>query len=211
MHSQPKVILMFKKISGQEKAWEILISLEPEAVCKNADATFNSSLKLYTLKLFGHEIYVSLKDKKITGSSSESEFILNNLGYFSGLSILWYLISAKDIPPSGKLINPSNIKGGELFFRGSHVLPLDKLAQKYESDLNGFFERGKIFHSGKMDYGDASIKLYPFPMVPVIIILWQKDDEFPGRADLLLDAACELHLPTDIIWATAMISVLIMI
>ncbi|MBI5049731.1 MAG: DUF3786 domain-containing protein [Nitrospirae bacterium] len=203
---------MFKNTSGQERAWEILINeLEPEAVCKNADATFNSSLKFYTLKLFGHEIYVSLKDKKITGSSSESEFILNNLGYFSELSILWYLISSKNIPPSEKLINPSNIKGGELFFRGSHVLPLDKLAQKYENDIGGFFERGKIFHSEKMDYGDASIKLYPSPRVPVIIILWQKDDEFPARADLLLDATCELHLPADIIWATAMISVLIMI
>jgi len=46
--------------------------------------------------------------------------------------------------------------------------------------------------------------------VPVTIILWVEDDEFPARADMFFDATCEQHLPTDVIWSTAMTSVLIM-
>ena len=61
------------------------------------------------------------------------------------------------------------------------------------------------------DYGDASLRLFPFPRVSVTIIVWKGDKEFASRADLLLDSTCELHLPVDIVWSTAMMSVLVML
>ena len=45
----------------------------------------------------------------------------------------------------------------------------------------------------------------------MILLIWKEDDEFPARADMLFDSTCSEHLPTDIIWATAMISVLVML
>lgn len=62
----------------------------------------------------------------------------------------------------------------------------------------------------KQHYGDASIELFPFPRMPVTIILWEKDDEFPARADLVFDSTCEMQLPIDIIWSIAMLCVLVM-
>jgi hypothetical protein len=63
----------------------------------------------------------------------------------------------------------------------------------------------------QMEYGDACLRLFPFPRVPVTMILWRADEEFPARADMFFDATCEQHLPTDVIWSTAMTSVLIML
>ena len=54
------------------------------------------------------------------------------------------------------------------------------------------------------------MRLLPLPRVPVAAILWAGDEEFPGRADLLLDSTCELHLPADVIWSVAMLSVMMM-
>ncbi len=34
--------------------------------------------------------------------------------------------------------------------------------------------------------GDAYVKLYPFPRVPVDIILWLEDEEFSPKVDLFL-------------------------
>jgi hypothetical protein len=42
-------------------------------------------------------------------------------------------------------------------------------------------------------------------------VLWRKNDEFPANVVLLLDKACPCYLPTDIIWATAMVSLLVML
>ena len=115
-----------------------------------------------------------------------------------------------DIPLTGSLVQPGNVKGGDIFFRGTHVLPLDKLALKYGNDTGGFLKRGTDLGGVPMNYGDASVKLFPFPRLPVVLILWQEDDEFPSRADILFDSTCEFHLALDILWSTAMESLLIM-
>jgi hypothetical protein len=127
--------------------------------------------------------------------------LLGELSHYSCLSILWYLVQAQDILPSGNLINPRELAGGLIFGRGSHALPLDKLAVKYGGDTAAFLKKGVSLGGECSDYGDASIKLYP----------WREDEEFPANVVLLLDATCPRYLPTDIIWATAMVSVLVML
>jgi hypothetical protein len=136
--------------------------------------------------------------------------LLDRLGYFSRLSILLYLTSAKNIPFSGRLVQPVNLKGGHIFFRGTHILPLDKLALKYGNDAGGFLKRGTALGGRQMNHGDVSVQLFPFPRIPVVVILWQEDEEFPPRTDLLFDSTCEFHLALDILWSTAMKSLLIM-
>lgn len=197
--------------NGTEQAWETLNCLNPEDVCIRARVDFNNSSRLYILKSFGQNINVSPADKKIFGCFPECDLLLNRLSYFSTLSILCYLINARDVPPSGKLINPDELKGGSIYLGGSHVLPLDKIADKYGSDIEGFMEKGMELGGEKLGYGDASIQLFPFPRVPVTMILWANDEEFSARSSLLFDSTCELQLPLDVIWSTSMMSVLMML
>ena len=197
--------------SGEDKAWEILKGLDPEVVCRNAVAAFDSSSGLFRLRSFDMEISIDPVKKVIQSDAAEGGLLLDKLGYFSRLSILWYLTGAKDITLSGRLLQPANLKGGQIFFRGTHVLPLDSLAARYSGDVPGFIKRGKQLGGRMLEYGDASIVLSPLPRIPVVIILWREDEEFPARADLLFDSTCELHLALDVLWSTAMKSILIML
>jgi hypothetical protein len=196
--------------SGTESAWTTLEKLPSEEVCRNADARFVSSEQSYVLSCFSQEISVCPARREIKASSPAASALLSKLRYFSELAILWYLAGARDIPPSGKLIRPSDLKAGQIFATGSHVLPLDKLAQKYGNNIEGFLERGRELGGEGAGLGDASLRLLPFPRVPVVLVLWRECEEFRARADLLFDSTCERHLPQDIVWATAMLSVLIM-
>jgi hypothetical protein len=197
--------------SGEEKAWHVLRELNPEDVCRNAMVNYDAATGAYLLKSFGMEISVDPGKKVIFSQAPDAGLLLDRLGYFSRLSILIYLTSAKNIPLSGRLVQPVNLKGGQVFFRGTHVLPLDKLAVKYGSNAKSFLERGKELGGAQMDYGDASLQLFPFPRIPVVIILWLADEEFPARADFLFDTTCEFHLALDILWSTAMKSLLILL
>ena len=197
--------------SGEEKAWSILRDLDPAEVCRNARAGFDDATGLYLLKSFGMDISIDPKKKEIYTDAPEGDLLLKRLGYFSVLSVLWYMTSAKNIPLSGRLVQPVNLKGGHIFFRGTHVLPLDKLASRYGKDAAGFLKRGRDLGGKQLSYGDASVELCPFPRIPVALILWQEDEEFPSRADILFDSTCELHLALDILWSTAMKSLLIML
>jgi hypothetical protein len=44
-----------------------------------------------------------------------------------------------------------------------------------------------------------------------VLSLWIADEEFPARADLLLDSSCDFQLPPDITWSIAMMTVLVMV
>ncbi len=197
--------------TGESKAWEILEGLNPENVCSRAKVTYDSSSNTYTIKSFGLDVIVSMADKSIHSDSQESDLLLNKLGDYSRLSILRYLVNAKEITLTHKLVRPEDLKGGNIYSKGTHVLPLDRITDKYGSDTEGYLKRGMEVGSEVLNYGDASLSLFPFPRVPVTIIIWTGDEEFSPRSDLLFDSTCELHLPVDIVWSTAMMSVLIML
>jgi len=192
--------------SGEIKAWELLKSLDPVEVCRRTGASFDPAAQQYSIHSFNRDFHLFLTEQKITGD----DLFLKRLGYFFGLSALCYLNSAIDIPPTGRLIKPSDIKGGQLFFRGSHVLPLDKLAAKYGIGPEDFLRKGSELDAEAAPYGDVALKLFPFARIPVYLLLWKQDEEFPARADLLFDSSCEMQAPLDILWSIAMMTVLVM-
>ncbi|MBF0538534.1 MAG: DUF3786 domain-containing protein [Nitrospirae bacterium] len=116
-----------------------------------------------------------------------------------------------DIPLSERLVPPEGLKGGEMFFKGAHALPLDKLAARFGADRDGFLDRGIALGGEVVSLGDVAIRVSPFPRVPVVLILWLKDDEFPARVNLLFDSTCEFHLPLDMNWNVAMMCALMML
>lgn len=196
---------------GEDKAWKILSGLDPADVCRNACVAFDNLSGSYVLRSLGMDLHIDPGNKKIHCNAPEETRLIEKIGYFSIMSVLWYLVGSRETTLSGKLIKPENLKGGLLFFRGTHVLPLDRLASRYQDDKDGFILRGEELGGERSGYGDASVRLVPLPRVPVVIILWRGDDEFPPRADLLFDSTCELHLALDVLWAVAMQSILMMI
>jgi len=194
--------------TGEEKAWGILNNLNPSDICRKAGVSYENGS--YILNSLGMDFSINPVKRNIKNIQPEGEILIKRYAYFFILSTLCYLINSKDIPLSEKLVKPKGLKGGEIFFRGSHILPLDKIAEKYGKDKSGFIEKGRSFGGKILGYGDASIEIFPMPHIPVALTLWLSDDEFPARADLLFDSTCEQHLPIDILWSIAMMSVLVM-
>lgn len=195
----------------EERAWGLLAELDPRDVCSRALSVFDPSATAYVVGVFAMPVTVAPKRRTIDGSGPDCEFILKKMGYFSRLSILHYLIGAQALPPAERLVRPTELKAGPFFAKGSHVLPLDALAARYARDAQGFLNQGIRFGGERRAYGDAAVELHPFPRLPVTLVLWREDDEFPARADLLFDATCERHGPADILWSIAMLSVKVML
>lgn len=194
---------------GEEKAWEILEGLNPDDVCLRTKAAYENGD--YILNSFGLNFLILPDERHIKSADSRGESILKKSGYFFNISALHYLVHAKNTPLSGKLLKPDNVKGGDIFFRGTHQLPLNKIAEKYGTDKTGFIQKNKSLNGKTLNHGDASVELLPLPRIPVTLILWFADKEFSARVDLLFDSSVEQHLPLDIIWSIAMFSILVML
>jgi Domain of unknown function (DUF3786) len=197
-----------KLISGEEKAWEMILDLDPVDVCRRANVTYNRATASYLLKSFGFEFSISPRGREIKNLSEKGKLLATRLAYFFKHSVLSYLLNAKEIPLTERLIKPENMRGGEFFFQGSHTLPLDKVAEKYGNDKEGFLTRRKELSGRLLGHGDASFELLPLPRVPVTLILWLTDEEFPARLDILFDSTCEIQVPLDIVWSIGMMSIM---
>lgn len=188
---------------GIQKAWELLAALRTDAVCRNAAVLHDPATRRYIVRSFGQDIAVSPGDRSVSGLDRAPGGRSGQYAELFPLAVLWYLVLAKDIAPSGRLVHLEDLPGGDIFARGSHVLPLDQVALRYGSDRDGFLKRGQAFGGEAAAFADTAVRLCPLPRVPVTVTLWLADEEFPARAGLFFDSTCGLQLPTDILWSLA--------
>jgi hypothetical protein len=209
--AQKAELVPIKTGGGEAKAWEALAELRPKDVCSGAGVSYDEAGRSYTLRSFGIDFTVSPGAREITSGDPRSTLFLDRYKDFFRLSVLWYLTSAKDIPATGRLIRPIDVKGGQRFFAGTHVLPLDQIAERFGRDRAAFAQRGLRFGAEIIRAGDAAVRLYPLPRVPVTVILWLQDEEYPARATLFFDSTVDFQLSlSDIVWSVAMMAALVM-
>jgi len=204
-------LVPLKTVWGEAKAWETLAALRPQDVCAGAMAAYDEASRAFTIRSFGIDFTVAPGTRTITSGHPGSSLFLDRYKDLFRLAVLWYMTSAKDIPATGRLIRPLDVKGGQRFFSGTHLLPLDRIEERFGKDKVGFLERGVKFGAEIARFGDAAVRLHPLPRVPVTIILWLEDEEYPARATLFFDSTVDLQLSlSDIVWSVSLMSTLVM-
>lgn len=197
-------------LTGEEQAWELLAQQDPADIESRAGAVYNPEDGVFRLSCFGNDILVSVQNRTIDSFSDTGRVLIKKFKFLSILAILHYLLHAENSTESGNLIKPSDLPGGDFFLFGTHVLPLDQMAERFGNDIDVFIKKAVTLGGEILSFGDASVKLYPFPKFPIVLILWAGDDEFPAKASLLIDSTCCSHFPIDVIWSTAMMTLEIM-
>ena len=120
--------------------------------------------------------------------------------------ILHYLVadSPGKLPP--KWIAYREISGAAFYFSAFVKRAIDPLKKVFGQDVSGFKKAAKQLKAMPIETGDAGFELYIFPKVPLQIILWIGDDEFPPEANILFDQTIgELLSPEDVAWLAGMV------
>ena len=175
----------------EEELWRNVQAMPPQEVAVCAMAEYDRENRTFGIRVFNERFTVDVEKKLI---SSPDQVLKSHL---LPLFLLHHLTCAKDIPLSNILVSPHQLTGGTFFFRASHELPLPKIAEKFENNLEKFLERGKTLGGEKVDYGDAAVKLQLLPRIPLIFVLWKKDEEFESRVNLILDKSVEEQMNLD--------------
>jgi hypothetical protein len=63
-----------------------------------------------------------------------------------------------------------------------------------------------MFDAAKLEYRDYSVKFYALPLVPIYVILWSSNLEFPASASVLFDSSVSNYLSTEQIAAMGELS-----
>jgi hypothetical protein len=190
---------------AHEGLWEQLDKLDGTKTAQRANCQYLASPERYIVTLLNAEYVVNLSDRNIFSAQSGSP--QEPAEFLEQLCILAYLINAQDLPLADKLVGAETLPGGQFFFRGLHSLPTKKLEQTFGNCPEVLHRISARFDTERCEFGDASIRLYVLPRLPMTIVIWRRCEEFDARASILFDQTAASQLPLDALLAAANLTV----
>jgi len=117
--------------------------------------------------------------------------------YNTALVLVSHLTRAGEIPPAGRMLSPAELPGGRALLSGPHALPLELVIEHFDRNPEALVQRARELGGDKCDGADVAVCLPGLPRVPLYLLLWVADEEFPGRAVPGVDANVLHHLDLD--------------
>ncbi len=186
-------------LAGEKEAWKRLELRDPQEAADCAGAEYWGDDDVFVVPVFGQSYLVDATAREIRAIGVH-DFELEDRTHLD-LLVPLYLGACSRAEPSGRLVKPQSLPGGAAFFKGPHELPEEVIAHHFNSTPDRFVEVGLRLGGRRAEGGDAAVTVPAFPKLPVTLILWLGDLEFPARAQLLLDETASDHLPVDALWA----------
>jgi len=120
--------------------------------------------------------------------------------------ILHYLMAAETPGLSGQWVSYREIPGASFYFGAFVKRAVDPLKKVFGQNISGFTRAAEKLQARKIENGDAGFEFRMFPAVPLQLILWEGDDEFPAEANILFDKTIGRILsPEDVAWLAGMV------
>lgn len=111
--------------------------------------------------------------------------------------ILHYLKDSRGTPLSGELIDFRGIPSG-IFYHPVFQATVERpLLERFGEKPEKFIEAASKLGGVKAEFGDFSVTIPALPRVPVTIILYPGDDEFPPSCKVLFDSSIRNYLVTE--------------
>jgi hypothetical protein len=119
--------------------------------------------------------------------------------------ILHYMLAPVG-EPSGNWVAYREIPGASFYFSAFVKRAVDPLKKVFGSDASLLEKTAGNLDGRAIDAGDAGFEFSVFPRVPIQLILWEGDEEFPAEANILFDDTIgDLLSPEDIAWLAGML------
>lgn len=174
-------------------ACETLAKTDFEQQCRNSGATCETidSRKAATLE-FLHRTYQIVLPDRITIKDSDEEVPLRDK-----LIIIHYFLHAKGTPVTNTPMAFKELKEGANYFPTYALRAIKPLVDFFGKKPEMLLEVAQKLGGVKADYGDTAVTIKAFPRVPITLVLWKGDDEFPPEANILFDSTISDYLATE--------------
>lgn len=167
-------------------AWNEILKKDKQTICKNSLAIFENNC--FKVKFLGEEVLVDLQNRKIIAKE--------RLSITAEILILHYLINAKEIFPTEDYISFREFKNGDIYFNAFKQRAILPIAEAFSRFPEKFSIACKELKAEKtiLRTGDLNCKIFVFPKIPIICIIWLGDEEVSSNANILFDATADKHL-----------------
>lgn len=176
-----------------------LTAANQETICRNGRCQYSAEKHQYSVAVWDDHYLIdpagSCMDR-IAGNGPPAH------EYFD-LFVIYYLLRAGDTAPTGEWVSEKDLPGGATFFRGPHQVPTDSICKRFDNDLQGFKACCANLGGTPLAMADAAFRFTITPDIPIAVLYWLGDEDFPAEAKILYDKSIIKLLSLDIIFALA--------
>ncbi len=121
--------------------------------------------------------------------------------------LILHYMQATEIPDAtGHWVSYREIPGGAFYFGAFIKRAVEPLKKVFGQNLSGFSRAAGKLHAKEIESGDAAYEFKVLPAVPLQLILWTGDEEFPAEANILFDSTIgQILSPEDVAWLAGMV------
>jgi hypothetical protein len=146
----------------------------------------------FSLILWGRQMLVSFPEFVVRDASTQEVS-----GLMEQALLLYYFNKADGVPLARRWISFSELPDGRFYNQAFQGYTGRYLARAFNNDQQAFEKAAKALGGEAYSLGDASFGFRALPCVPLMVVFWRGDDEFPSSVQILFDAAANHYLPTD--------------
>ena len=166
-----------------------------ESLCQKSESVFKETgtLNVIEVKYLGRTCQVTMAPPEVKIESRNDE----EIPLKEKILILHYILEAKGTSLSGNLITFKELPEGPVYFRTFTQRTIKHLVNNFSDYPARLLEAARLMEGRKADYGDIGISIDAFPRIPVTLVLWKGDTEFPAEGNILYDSTVSDYLPTE--------------
>lgn len=175
-------------------AGEQLAETDIEEQCHRSDTQYEviDSKKVITLDYLNKSYQIVLPRVSISAVNSKEDVSLKDK-----ILMIHYLLLAKGTPLTGKLIAYKELPGGINYFPTFSKRVIRPILEHFGTEPRLILNVAQKLGGYKADYGDVAVIINAFKKVPITLVLWRGDDEFPSEGNILFDQSVSDYLSTE--------------
>jgi hypothetical protein len=178
---------------------EELTQKDPEFIAQTSGADIkkeNNEKGTLSLKFLNRNIIISWPDMEFFYDNSEKDISLQQqvllLHYLTGCCSSG--ISKND----GEWISFQDVPDGRFYMDAFIKRAKDPLMKSFGQNPKRLIELTlKAYNAAPIDIGDFSVIVKALPLIPVALVLWEGDDEFPPEGNILFDKTVQSILSAE--------------
>ena len=169
-----------------------LAARSPKELALKTGAVYDASKQQFSLKVFGQSFLVQYPDFEVGEAETEAPAKVKRQAL-----LVYYFKMATGAPISGRWISFRELPGGMHYEKAFQGYSGDALVRALKGDLARFKAAAEALNGTPHPMADAAYSFWALPRVPVAVVFWEGDEEFPAKAQVLFDSSSAGYLPTD--------------
>jgi hypothetical protein len=111
--------------------------------------------------------------------------------------LLHYLLTADGITPRGQWVSFRELPNGRIYYPAFREGSERRLLERFGSDIRAFEAAAQALGGMPLPLADHAFAFQVLPRLPMAVLLWEGDEEFPPEIRILFDSSAANYLPTE--------------